>query len=70
MDFDAFGSRIKRLRKERGWTQEELAARASLTDRTIRNVEKRAHTATVCTLDKLAIAFEIHLKNLLFPDDC
>lgn len=35
----AFGKRVRALRKERGWTQEELAERASLHENYISRLE-------------------------------
>ena len=56
------------LRVEQGWSQEELAARAGITDRTVRNAENKAHAANLETIEKLASAFQMHPVKLLYPD--
>jgi transcriptional regulator with XRE-family HTH domain len=68
VDFEALGARIRQLRRARGWSQEELAARAGITDRTVRNAENKAHAATLETIEKLATAFQMHPAKLLYPE--
>jgi len=58
---------ISQLRKERGWSQEKLAAISGLSERTIQRVEKDG----ACSLDTkvaLASAFEISPAELSIPE--
>ena len=55
---------INNLRKERGWSQEKLAAISGLSERTIQRVEKDG-TCSLDTRMALAIAFEIPPTALL-----
>ncbi|OUS24465.1 hypothetical protein A9Q98_13695 [Thalassotalea sp. 42_200_T64] len=61
-------TKIIQLRKERGWSQEKLAAIASLSERTIQRIEKDG----TCSLDSkmaLATAFELSPAELSATDD-
>ena len=62
-----FGQRVKKLRDERGWTQQELADRAGLTNDTISNYErgKRGALPPLRTVQAIARAFEVPLSDLL-----
>ncbi len=61
-----FGRRIIQLRKQRGWTQEELAEYADLAVRQIQYLEsKNPSPAKIDTIEKLAKAFKISLARLL-----
>ena len=58
--------RIREARESRGWTQEELARRASVTRATVSRIE----TGKVASLDldvfeKLATALEVHPAALI-----
>lgn len=62
--------RIRELRKARGWTQEELAARAGMTQGVITNLERGARdNPTQETLDKLAGALGVPVSELLGEGD-
>jgi transcriptional regulator with XRE-family HTH domain len=64
----SFGSRIKYFREQQGWTQEDLAANAGISDRQVRRIEKTGNT-TLSTVEKFATAFNVHPKQLLFPEE-
>lgn len=57
--------RVKDIRKEKGFTQEELAKRAHICRATLSNLEtgKRNVTSTA-TLDKVAKALDVKLKDI------
>jgi transcriptional regulator with XRE-family HTH domain len=61
------GERLLELRRERKWSQEQVAAKAGLTVRTVRNLERgatepdRIHPETY---DKLARLFEVPVEEL------
>jgi len=56
---------IERRRTERGWSAEELARRASLAGRTIRNVEKGLQRPSSGTLKLLALALRCSPDDLI-----
>lgn len=65
-----FGQRVRLLRKRRGWSQEELASRASLHPTYIGSIERGERNVSLINLAKLATAFEISLAVLLsLPQD-
>jgi putative transcriptional regulator len=60
------GNRLRRLRTERGWTQEELAEYADMAVRQVQYLESQNPSpAKIDTLEKLAKAFKISLWKLL-----
>lgn len=63
------GARIKALRIQRGWTQEQLAEIAGVSTRTIQRAE-RANAAAFETLRAVAGAFEADFHQLLRPEAC
>ena len=63
MNMNISGEVVRRLRLERGWTQEHLAALAHASPKTIQRVEKSG----ICSLETraaLAAVFEIDVKQL------
>ncbi len=62
------GERIRTLRKEKGWSQEELGERADLHYTYIGAVERGEKNASIDTLDKIAEALGIEMVDLFaFP---
>jgi transcriptional regulator with XRE-family HTH domain len=62
----SFGETVRRLRKERHWTQQELGARASLPSGTISHIENgRNDNPTQDTLDRLARALGVQVSDLI-----
>jgi transcriptional regulator with XRE-family HTH domain len=60
------GNTLKRLRKQRGWTQEALARRARLALVTIGQIEAdMRRTPTLDTRKKLAKALKVPVTELL-----
>ena len=55
---------LKRLRKERGLSQEELADLANLNRNYIGMIERQENAATVDTLEALAKALEVEPARL------
>ena len=58
---------IKRLRKEKSWSQEELAIGAGLNLRTIQRIEKEA-SASLRSKKALASALEIDIQDLDYEE--
>ncbi len=56
---------IRTYRKERGWTQQELANKAGLGKNTIYSYEKGVRNPTLCGLDKVAKALGCSVQDLL-----
>ena len=61
------GANIKRLRKERGLSQEALAGDASLAMRHIGRIERGEGNPTVSMVAKIAAVLEVH-PSMLFDE--
>lgn len=60
----ALGKRIKTLRNEIGFSQEELAARAGIDRTYITSVECGRRNISIVNIEKIAIALEVTLSKL------
>ncbi len=60
----AFGRRVAELRKKRGMTQEQLAAKVDTHVTTIAFIEGGTKFVRLSTLRKLAQALEVEIKEL------
>ena len=60
-----FGKHIAVLRRKRGFTQEQLAEKAGLAQRTIASIEQGQRWAKLSTLHKLAKALGVPRNELL-----
>lgn len=58
---------IRLLRRERGWSQEELADRSGLTADTIRRVEQGRTHGMVTTVERLARGLGLPIVSLFLP---
>lgn len=56
---------MKRLRKERGWSQEALADEAGLDRTYISGIERIVKNPTVTVVDRIASALDCRVGNLL-----
>ncbi len=56
---------MKRLRKERGWSQEALADEAGLDRTYISGIERVVKNPTVTVVDRVASALRCNLGDLL-----
>ena len=56
---------VRRLRKEKGWSQEAFAERASLHRTYISQVERAKKNVTISVLDRLAEALGVDPGELL-----
>ena len=57
--------RVRELRHERGWSQEELADRAGLHRTFISQIERAVKRTTIRSVNKLAKAFDVKMGDLL-----
>ena len=62
---DSFSERLKMLRKERGWSQEDLATRLDVSPGSVGNWEIGPYVPHPKTLTKLAALFEVDVPYLL-----
>lgn len=58
---------LRRLRKERHWSQEELAFEAELHRTFVAHVERQVRNISLDNLEKLARAFGVQTFELLVP---
>jgi transcriptional regulator with XRE-family HTH domain len=56
---------VKRLRNERGWSQEALADEASLDRTYISGIERVVRNPTVTVLERIAIALKCKMGDML-----
>lgn len=63
-------NRISELRRERAWTQEELADRVGVTRQTIISLENGRYNASLLLAHKLAVCFQTTIEELfLFEEE-
>ena len=62
------GVKIRRLRKDRGFSQERLAQEAAIDLRYLGGLERGEHSPTVSVLGRLASALSVTPAELLTPD--
>ncbi len=65
MSFEKIGMRIKAARTKRGWSQEELAAKAGVSRGYLARLETGRHEPTLTMLAKLAKALRVKMTELL-----
>ena len=68
MDTVKFGSFLKALRKEHGLTQEQLAEKMKVSNRTVSRWETGANVPDLDVLIELSEFYQIDLKNLLMGE--
>jgi transcriptional regulator with XRE-family HTH domain len=62
---DIVGRNLRRLRNEKGWSQEELAFRAKVDRSYISQLETGTYSASVTMLGKLAKALGVDASDFL-----
>lgn len=60
-----FGKRLRALREERGWSQEEFADRAGLHRTYVSAVERGVRNPTLSVLQRLAKALGVPISELV-----
>lgn len=70
---DRFVQRLKELRHEKGWSQQELARRLSMQKTSVANYEQGFSFPPLPTLEKMARVFGVSLDSLVWgtaaPED-
>jgi transcriptional regulator with XRE-family HTH domain len=66
MDLTIIAHEVRRRRKQRGWTQADLAARAGCHKNTVINIEK-ASPSQLETLNSIAEALGTRLDRIVAP---
>ncbi|MEL0154128.1 helix-turn-helix transcriptional regulator [Sphingopyxis sp.] len=62
---ERLAANMKRLRKERGWSQEALADEAGLDRTYISGIERRVKNPTITVIERVAAALRCRLGELL-----
>ena len=62
---DRLGRKLRRLRQERDWSQEELAHESGLHRTYISDLERTARNPTITVVDRLAQTFGVPIGQLL-----
>lgn len=61
---EQIGARIRYLRQQRKWSQEELAFRCQVNKNYLSDLENGRRNPTLMILNRLALAFAINLSEL------
>ncbi len=60
-----FGRKVKTLRLQKGWTQEELARRAELHRTYVGSIERYERNVSLLNVERIAKALGVNIKDLL-----
>lgn len=60
-----FGDKVKKLRKARGWTQEELAGTAGLHRTYIGSIERSERNVSLINIGRIAKALDVKVGSLI-----
>ena len=63
------GRNVKRIRQERGLTQEQLAERSGFSQQYISGLEQGRRNPTIVSIYELAIAFGVSHMELVHPTE-
>lgn len=62
---EVFGQNVRRLRVERGLSQEQLAEKAGLHRTYIGMIERAEKNITLCNMEKVALSLGVSIRDLL-----
>ncbi|WP_261458807.1 helix-turn-helix domain-containing protein [Serratia fonticola] len=65
-----FGQRVRELRKERGWSQEEFADKCGLDRTYVSGIERGVRNPTLAIIGTIANSFSIELSTLMLFGHC
>jgi len=60
-----FAQSVRRLRKKKGWTQEDLAQRAELHRTYIGSIERHERNVSLLNVERIATAFGAKARDLI-----
>ena len=60
-----FGRRLQKLRRQRGWTQVQMAERLGLDRSYLADVERGKRNISIVNLEIIALGFGVSLSRLL-----
>lgn len=60
-----FGGNVRKIRREKGLSQEELAFKANLHRTYIGMIERAEKNITLINIEKIANALEVNIKELI-----
>lgn len=60
-----FGDKVKKLRKAKGWSQEELGTRAKLHRTYIGSIERIERNVSLLNIERIAKALSVKIEELL-----
>lgn len=72
MQMQIIAARIKALRDDKKWTQEQLGKRAGVSQKTISNIERAGglhDTVELSNIEKIAHALGVDTYALMIPDE-
>ena len=64
-----FGKRVRKFRKEKGLSQEQLAFKADLHSTYIGMIERAEKNITLLNIEKIAKALDVNLQKLFSPNE-
>ena len=59
------GVNVKRLRLEKGWSQEDYADRAGIHRTYVSDIERASRNPTITVVERLAIALKVSASSLV-----
>lgn len=62
------GRNVRRIRKEKGLTQEELSAESGFSQQYLSELERGRRNPSIVTLYELALALKVSHMDLVTPD--
>ncbi len=62
---EKFGDRVRELRKDAGWSQEEFAAACDLDRTYVGGIERGERNLALRNIEKIAIALEVSIADLM-----
>ncbi|MEA3436357.1 MAG: helix-turn-helix transcriptional regulator [Thermodesulfobacteriota bacterium] len=60
-----FGNNVKKFRKAKDWSQEDLAKKAGLHRTYVGSIERGERNASLINIDKLAKVLGVKIENLM-----
>ena len=65
LDYTKTGERVRRFRKEKGWSQEELARKGGISQNFVGQIERGTRSMSLDTFARLCTVLEIGADSLL-----